>query len=85
MIADVRVVRKKGSYQPGPDAYAVVKGGVLIGRVRITSSYLARGEWTAAVWLKDGGARSLEPIEGNFRFRRTAVDAVVAAWNDDNE
>lgn len=82
----VRVVRKKGIYSPGPDAYAVVLGSVLIGMVRKTDSWTAKPEWTGKVWVKESyGARSLEPLEGNFRFRSTAVDAVVVAWNDDNE
>lgn len=66
-----------------PDGYEVRLDGVLIGRVRQTD-----GEWTAAVWTLQPPsftARMLEPVEGNFRFRSTAVEAVESAWAEDQE
>lgn len=87
MTSRVQVKRAYGTFRPGPDAYAVVLDGVLIGRVRKTDGRGSRIEWTAAVWLlgpPNYSIRSLEPIEGNFRFRQTAVEAIEDAWYDDN-
>jgi hypothetical protein len=62
---------------------SILLGKVLIGRVRRPDT----GEWTAAYWElqpPSRTARMLEPLEGNYRRRDTAVDDVVAAWEADN-
>lgn len=61
----------------------VMLGTTRIGRVRRSDT----GEWTAAYWElqpPSRTARMIEPLEGNYRRRDTAVADVVSAWASDN-
>lgn len=61
----------------GDQSYRVrINGEHIAGRVRWSTD-----AWTAAIATDDG----FDPLPGNYRMRRTAVDDVVAAWVGDHD